>query len=562
MIISSGGPRIRSALVMLTVAALLAAGAQTVAAHSVSASPTAAPAALTSTVEDDGADCPVSLPGSLTSNAKLPDPFTRINGTRISNVSDWRCRREEILQLSEKYVYGQKAAKPASVTGTVTRTNITVNVSDNGRSAGFSAGVTLPSSGSGPFPAVIVYGGIADNATIQSSGAAVINYNPIDVGAEGTARNAKQGAYYTLYGSSSSTGLLMAWAWGVSRIIDVINQAGGNILTTSVGVTGCSRYGKGAFVAGAFDQRVALTMPIESGTYGVPIWRGIPGEGGAQPLDEAYGEQPWIGDAFSAFTGNPSNLPVDTHEIVGMIAPRGLFIMENPHIDWLAAKSGSVAALGGREVYTALGAQSNISYWSDVQDGTHCATRPEWRAPLAQSIKAFLLGQGNGPGVFRISSLKAGNLADWRTWTTPTLNGGTPPPSSQPPTSQPPTSQPPTSQPPTSAPPSSPAPSTPPPPPPGGCTAAVAVNQWQGGFTASVNVTAGTSAIHSWTVTIKLPSGAAVTNAWNASTSGSGTVKFANVGYNGSVGAGQTTNFGFQGTGTGQGMTVTSCAAS
>ena len=216
MIISSGGPRIRSALVMLTVAAPLAAGAQSVAAHSTSAAPaTAAPAALTSTVEDDGANCPVSPPGSLTSNAKLPDPFTRIDGTRISTVSDWRCRREEILQLSEKYVYGQKAAKPASVTGTVTRTNITVNVSDNGKSASFSAGVTLPSSGSGPFPAVIVYGGIADNATIESSGAAVINYNPIDVGAEGTPRNTKQGAYYTLYGSSSSTGLLMAWAWGV-----------------------------------------------------------------------------------------------------------------------------------------------------------------------------------------------------------------------------------------------------------------------------------------------------------------------------------------------------------
>jgi endoglucanase len=37
---------------------------------------------------------------------------------------------------------------------------------------------------------------------------------------------------------------------------------------------------------------------------------------------------------------------------------------------------------------------------------------------------------------------------------------------------------------------------------------------------------------------------------------------FTNVSYDGSVGAGQTTDFGFQGTGTGQGMTVTSCTAS
>ena len=124
----------------------------------------------------------------------------------------------------------------------------------------------------------------------------------------------------------------MAWAWGVSRIIDVIEQSGGSILRAdATGVTGCSRFGKGAFVIGAFDQRIALTMPIESGSAGVPIFRGIPGEG-AQSLSSAYGEQPWLGDAFGSFTGSPNRLPVDTHEMVAMVAPRGLFIMDNPHI--------------------------------------------------------------------------------------------------------------------------------------------------------------------------------------------------------------------------------------
>lgn len=74
-------------------------------------------------VEDDGTDCLVSLPGSLPSNSKLPDPFAKLNGTRVTTTSDWRCRREEIEQLAERYVYGTKHAKPASVTGT----NITVN---------------------------------------------------------------------------------------------------------------------------------------------------------------------------------------------------------------------------------------------------------------------------------------------------------------------------------------------------------------------------------------------------------------------------------------------------
>jgi hypothetical protein len=419
VIISSGRSTIRSTVVLLAIAALVAAGAVAVVAR------TTTVAAAAAAGEDDGADCPVSLPGSLTSNSRLPDPFTKLNGTRISAKSDWRCRREEIKKLAERYVYGEKPAKSASVTGTVSSTGITVNVTQNGRSAGFSAGVQLP-SGSGPFPAVVVVGGLgADTSTIRSSGVAIINYDPLAVGREGTPRNNKQGAFYSIYGATSSTGLLAAWAWGVSRIIDVIEQSGGSILKAdAMGVTGCSRYGKGAFTIGAFDQRIALTMPIESGSGGVPIFRGIPGENGAQPLSSAYSEQPWLGDAFGSFTGSPATLPVDTHETVAMVAPRGLFIMENPHIDWLAARSGSVGALGGAEVYKALGAGDNISYWSDIQDGTHCAVRPEWRAPLQANIQKFLLKTGGTTGTLRISSLKAGNLAEWRDWQTPTLSDG------------------------------------------------------------------------------------------------------------------------------------------
>ncbi|HUQ58382.1 cellulose-binding protein [Lentzea sp.] len=404
--------RIRSRAAVLTAAALMIIGAAT--------TPSTAAAGP---IEDDGGDCAVTLPGSLATNPRLPDPFTKLNGARITAKTDWRCRRAEIKELAERYVYGEKPAKPPTVTGTVSSSNITVNVTHNGRSASFSAGVELP-TGSGPFPAVVVLGGFgADTATIKASGAAVISYDPLAVGREGTPRNNKQGAFYSIYGSTSSTGLLLAWAWGVSRMIDVIEQSGGNILKAdAVGVTGCSRYGKGAFVTGAFDQRIALTMPVESGSGGAPAFRSIARESGAQPLSSAYGEQPWLGDAFSAFTGNPATLPVDTHQVAAMIAPRGLFIMDNPHIDWLATRSGSVAALGAAEVYQALGARGNITYWSDVQNGTHCATRPEWRTPLQQHIQKFLLRTGSAAGVFRISSKKAGNLSEWRDWQTPVLS--------------------------------------------------------------------------------------------------------------------------------------------
>src|SRR4051812_21719294 len=447
--------RIRLVAVVLGVAAVTVAGAVTV----IAGTPGAGSAAAGPLVEDEGANCQVSLPGTLTANSKLPDPFRKLDGTRISSRSEWTCRREEIKQLAERYVYGQKPAKPPTGTGTVSSSSITLNASANGPSASFSASVQLP-GGTGPFPAVVVVGGLgADTSTILGSGVAVINYNPLSVGAEGTPRTNKQGAFYTLYGATSSTGLLVAWAWGVSRIIDVIEQSGGNVVKAdALGVTGCSRYGKGAFAIGAFDQRIALTMPIESGSAGAPILRGIPGESGAQPLSSAYSEQPWLGDAFNSFTGNPTTLPVDTHELIGMVAPRGLFIMENPHIDWLAARSGSVAAQAGAEVYKALGAGGNISYWSDVQDGTHCASRPEWRTPLQQNIQKFLLKTGTAAGTFRISAKKPGNLGEWRDWSTPVLTDG-------PGTTTTPAGE--------------------------DCTAAVSVNQWTGGFVTTIRVAAG-----------------------------------------------------------------------
>ncbi|GIJ36391.1 cellulose binding domain-containing protein [Micromonospora sediminimaris] len=119
---------------------------------------------------------------------------------------------------------------------------------------------------------------------------------------------------------------------------------------------------------------------------------------------------------------------------------------------------------------------------------------------------------------------------------------------------------PPTTPPPTT-PPTTP-PSSPPTTPPGGtpaCTAVYAVqDQWNGGFVANVNVTAGSTALTGWRVTLNLPNGASVSSMWNGVNSGtSGTITVTNQSYNGRLAAGQTTSFGFQGTGNGSGATAT-----
>ncbi|MCX4472251.1 endo-1,4-beta-xylanase [Micromonospora sp. NBC_01655] len=133
-----------------------------------------------------------------------------------------------------------------------------------------------------------------------------------------------------------------------------------------------------------------------------------------------------------------------------------------------------------------------------------------------------------------------GNKKAAYTATLDALNGGTTPPTSAPPTTAPPTT-----------------------PPPGtGCTASLSLQTWTGGFVATVRVTAGSAGTNGWAATVTLPAGTAVTNAWNAQNSGStGTVRFGNVAYNGQLTAGQSTEFGFQGTGTPPSDTP-SCTAS
>lgn len=96
---------------------------------------------------------------------------------------------------------------------------------------------------------------------------------------------------------------------------------------------------------------------------------------------------------------------------------------------------------------------------------------------------------------------------------------------------------------------------------PSGCSAAYrVVNSWPGGFVAEVTVTAGGSPVTVWRVGLTLPAGASATQVWNGQSSGGAQPTVTNAAWNGRLAAGQSTTFGFQGTGTGTGATVT-CAA-
>ena len=398
-------------------------------------------------VEDKGEGCVIpALPTSaeLQTITTLPDPFLGLNGERITSKAQWQCRREEIRQLSETFLYGKKPGKPASVTGTVSATSITVDVTGPGGSASFSATVSMPPGATGPVPAIIGLGGSAFQPTISDEGVAYVNYGFTAVGDE-TTNNPKVGAFYTVNPELQDTGMLIAWAWGLSRIIDVIEASGSQLIDPrAIGVTGCSRNGKGAFIAGAFDERVALTLPLESGMAGVAAFRLIGPEPGSEVLRNAYEYRPWAGTAYRQFLSLTATmesdtagraldqmlsdqlldkLPFDTHEIVGMVAPRGLMVMGNPSIPALSPNAELVSVLAGSEIYAALGVKENLSYISNTMIGTHCqALRPEYVPLLQQNIRKFLKHDASATtGELNPNPSLTGQLGPNVAWETPTL---------------------------------------------------------------------------------------------------------------------------------------------
>jgi hypothetical protein len=307
-------------------------------------------------------------------------------------------------------------------------------VEAKGKSIDFSAKIVLPSKGEAPFPAIINVGSSGmtiGESRVLDQGVAVIYYNNYDLGKEGQAEASRgkpnPGKYYDIYGGTDPAGLLMAWAWGASRLLDVLQKSGGEIIDINgIGVTGCSRLGKGAFTIGVFDDRIALTIPHEPSTGGDPALRIVDKLPGGERTDYNYNGLNWLSDNFApfVFANNVSNavkLPIDTHALIAMIAPRGLLILENPHQKQMGAPAGHTAALAGLEVYKALGAEKNISYHSSVAEMAHCSYKTEYTDLVIKSIAAFLTHKGEAPGQFLVGSGGSLTRSDWIDWQAPTL---------------------------------------------------------------------------------------------------------------------------------------------
>lgn len=160
-------------------------------------------------------------------------------------------------------------------------------------------------------------------------------------------------------------GALRAWAWGAARGLDYL-ETDTAIDAKHVGIEGVSRYGKAALVTLAFEQRFAMALVGSSGKGGATLHRRNWGEA-VESL--TGGEYYWMagnymkyGAAESSFgTKTAADLPVDSHELIAMCAPRLTFISygipEKGDAKWLDHQGSYMATVAAGPVFRLLGAR-------------------------------------------------------------------------------------------------------------------------------------------------------------------------------------------------------------
>ena len=379
-------------------------------------------------VEDHRSECQIGNIPTSVNNAKLPDPFMGLDGKRISSKADWKCRREEIGAMYEKLMFGEKPRNPEKVEGKKSGNKYTVTVTDKGKSASFDVTINSAGTKDKPKPALIGldqgFGSCGSlGASTNGLDIAMITFNTNNVAPENGG-----GKFFQLYNGGQGT--IIAWAWGVSRLIDALEKdPDAGIDVKHLAVSGCSRLGKAALAIGAFDERIALTIPQESGSGGASLWRvgaqvnKQKGKQFVQGLNSAGSEGNWMIKSFKNYDGKENTLPFDQHMLVSMVAPRPLLIIDNAGQEWLGEVPSNYCGQASLETYKALGVTENYTY-SQEGGHAHCSLPNGQFDEVKDFMNKFLLGKDAKTGKIDYSKNTQTinfNKSEWIDWETPTL---------------------------------------------------------------------------------------------------------------------------------------------
>jgi hypothetical protein len=158
-------------------------------------------------------------------------------------------------------------------------------------------------------------------------------------------------------------GALRAWAWGAARALDYL-ETEPTVDAKKVGIEGVSRYGKAALVTLAFEPRFAVGLIGSSGKGGATLHRRVYGEAVESLTGGGYY---WMAGNYLKYGASESSsgpktgcdLPVDSHELIALCAPRPTFISygvpEKGDAHWLDHEGSWMATVAAGAVFKLLG---------------------------------------------------------------------------------------------------------------------------------------------------------------------------------------------------------------
>lgn len=350
----------------------------------------------------------------LEARKELPDPLVMFDGTPVKTRDDWfNKRRPELKALFENYMYGKAPAAPERIEATVVRTDAKaldgkatlreVTLKFGPKSAPpINLLLIVPNDRKGPAP---VFAGLSfcgnhavlkdpqialpkqwiykscagvenDHATDKGRGSQFDNWCPDlliergyalatfyngDIDPDTPELTDGIHPHYLPSGqkqlAANDWGTVRAWAWGLSRVVDYLTTHA-DIDASRISVVGHSRLGKTAILAGAFDERIALVVPHQSGTGGLAMSRDNDQET-VERINRVFPH--WFSDSFVPFGGGHENqLPIDQHLLVALVAPRPVFDGEGEQDKWANFDGAFRSLQGADKVYKFLGAKGLV----------------------------------------------------------------------------------------------------------------------------------------------------------------------------------------------------------
>ncbi|MBO4287723.1 MAG: acetylxylan esterase [Kiritimatiellae bacterium] len=149
---------------------------------------------------------------------------------------------------------------------------------------------------------------------------------------------------------TDNTTSLNAWAWGLMRGLDMLEREPA-IDAKRVAVTGCSRLGKAALIAGAFDERFPVVIPNQTGGGGAPLAKRDFGENVSTEM-RAFTH--WYCKAYGKYVDNEEAMPFDQHLLLAAVAPRRLLV-EGFNSGWFDPKGEYLSCRAASCVWKMLG---------------------------------------------------------------------------------------------------------------------------------------------------------------------------------------------------------------